>query len=95
MTVAKANSQVMDIVYAVPLILALGPRVFAVRRFTRRRGLSRQKARRDRGERTGPRSFEPAKTKRSQMRTDDDPTTIIERITETKPPDLGRRSRPK
>jgi hypothetical protein len=85
----------MELAYALPLILALGLAFFAVRRYARRRGLSRQKARRGRGERTGPRNFEPAKTKRSQMRTDDDPTTIIERITETKPPDLGPRSRPK
>ena len=76
----------MNLVIALPLILVLVAALYAVRHNARRRVLRRQKERRARSEKTGPRSFAPVKTKRSEMRTDDDPTTVMERITETKPP---------
>lgn len=76
----------MNLVFALLLILALGIALYAIRRIARRGVLRRQRERRERNERAGLRSFVPVKTKRSQMRTDDDPTTIMERITETKPP---------
>ena len=83
----------MNIVIALPLILVLFAALYAVRHSARRRVLRRQKERRARSEKTGPRSFAPVKTKRSEMRTDDDPTTVMERITETKPPPAGPRSK--
>jgi hypothetical protein len=81
----------MNLEYALPLLLALGLAFYAVRLFARRRALRRQKARRERSARTGPRSFVPAKSKRSEMRTDDDPTTVMEKITESRPPPNGTR----
>jgi len=83
----------MNLVIALPLILVLVAALYAVRHNARRRVLRRQKERRARSEKTGPRSFAPVKTKRSEMRTDDDPTTVMERITETKPPPAGPRSK--
>ena len=85
----------MNLVIALPLLLALGVALFAVRRIVRRRVLRRQKARRERSQQMGLRSFAPAKSKRSQMRTDDDPTTVMEKITETKAPPTGPRTKPK
>jgi hypothetical protein len=85
----------MNLVIALPLILALGVALYAVRRIAQRRILRRQKERRARSEKTGPRSFAPVKSKRSEMRTDDDPTTVMERITETKPPPTGPRTKPR
>jgi len=85
----------MNLVFALPLILALGVALYAVRRILRRRAKRRARERRERAQRTGPRSFAPAKSKRSQMRTDDDPTTVMERITETKPPSTGPSTKPK
>ena len=82
----QANSRVMNLAIALPLIVALACALYAMRRISRRRMLRRQKQRRARNEQTGPRSFAPAKSQRSEMRTDDDPTTVMERITETKPP---------
>jgi len=79
----------MNIAVALLLILALSVAFYAVRRMTQRRILRRQKERRARAEKTGPRSFTPVKSRRSEMRTDDDPTTVMERITETKPPRNG------
>jgi hypothetical protein len=76
----------MNLAIALPLILALGCALYFIGRISRRRALRRQKERRARNERTGPRSFAPIKSKRSQMRTDDDPTTVMERITESKAP---------
>ena len=81
----------MNLVYAVPLLLALGCAFYAVRFIARRRALRRQKARRERNARTGPRSFVPAKTQRSEMRTDDDPTTVLEKFAESRPPPDGTR----
>lgn len=87
----------MNISIALALILALACALYATRRISRRRVLQRQKKRRAHAEKTGPRSFTPVKSKRSEMRTGDDPTTVMERITETKPPatDAGRSSRSK
>jgi hypothetical protein len=85
----------MNLVIALPLLLALGIALYAVRRVAQRRALRRQKERRARNEKTGPRSFAPIKSKRSQMRTDDDPTTVMERITVTKPPPAGQDTKPK
>jgi hypothetical protein len=87
----------MNLSIALPLILALACALYAMRRISRRRVLQRQKKRRARNEQTGPRSFAPVKSKRSEMRTDDDPTTVMERITETKPPatNTSRSSRSK
>ena len=85
----------MNLVFALPLILALGVALYAVRRILRGRAKRRARERRERAQRTGPRSFAPAKSKRSQMRTDDDPTTVMERITETKPPSTGPSTKPK
>ncbi len=76
----------MELIYAIPLLLALILALYAVRRAIQRSALRRQKARRGRGGRPGPKSFVPLGTKRSQMRTDDDPTTVMEKITESKPP---------
>ena len=76
----------MNLAIALPLILALACALYAMRRISRRRVLQRQKKRRARNEQTGPRSFAPAKSQRSEMRTDDDPTTVMERITESKAP---------
>lgn len=76
----------MNLSIALPLILALACALYAMRRISRRRVLQRQKKRRARNEQTGPRSFAPVKSKRSEMRTDDDPTTVMERITESKAP---------
>ncbi len=76
----------MNLSIALPVILVLACALYAMRRISRRRLLQRQKKRRARNEQTGPRSFAPVKSKRSEMRTDDDPTTVMERITETKPP---------
>jgi len=87
----------MNLSIALPLILALACALYVMRRLSRRRVLQRQKKRRAHSEKTGPRSFTPVKSKRSEMRTDDDPTTVMERITETKPPATyrGRSSRTK
>ncbi len=87
----------MNLSIALALIVALACALYVVRRISRRRVLQRQKKRRAQTEKTGPRSFAPVKSKRSEMRTDDDPTTVMERITETKPPatDAGRSSRSK
>jgi hypothetical protein len=85
----------MNLVLALPLILALGAALYAIRRIAQRRALRRQKERRARNEKTGPHSFAPIKSKRSQMRTDDDPTTVMERITVTKPPPAGPGTKPK
>jgi hypothetical protein len=83
----------MNLLYALPLLLVLLCALFLVRRVIRRSGLRRQKSRRGRSGRPSPKSFIPLGTKRSQMRTDDDPTTVMERITESKPPtDLSRKS---
>jgi hypothetical protein len=71
---------------ALPLILALACLLYAVRRISRRRVLQRQKKRRAQSAKTGPRSFAPVKSQRSEMRTDDDPTTVMGRITESKAP---------
>ena len=83
----------MNLVIALPLIIALGVALYAVRRIAQRRVLRRQMERRARNQKTGPRSFTPTKSKRSRMRGDDDPTTVMERITETKPPPAGPRSK--
>lgn len=85
----------MNLAIALPLIVALACALYAMRRISRRRMLRRQKQRRARNEHTGPRSFTPVKSQRSEMRTDDDPTTVMERITETKPPASkpGRKSK--
>ncbi|MEO8346598.1 MAG: hypothetical protein ABI607_12980 [Betaproteobacteria bacterium] len=76
----------MNLAYAIPLLVALGCVWYLGRRIARRRKKERREARRERNERQGLRSFAPAKTKRSEMRTDDDPTTVMGRITETRPP---------
>jgi hypothetical protein len=76
----------MNPVLGLSILVALGCAWLVSRRIARRRGLRRQKMKRARGAPAAPRSFAPAKTSRSQMRTDDDPTTAMERITETKPP---------
>ena len=76
----------MNLVIALPLIIALGLALYAVRRATQRRVLRRQMERRARNQKTGPRSFTPIKSKRSRMRGDDDPTTIMEQITVSKAP---------
>ncbi len=82
----------MDILYAIPLLVALIVGLFVVRRALQRSALRRRKAvRARRGHRQTPRSFTPLGTKRSQMRTDDDPTTVMERITESKPTQGSRR----
>jgi hypothetical protein len=84
----------MNLLYAIPLLVALVGALYAVRRVIRRRALRRQKkARRARPGKPSPRSFAPLGSKRSQMRTDDDPTTVMERITETKPPVDGTRKK--
>jgi flagellar biosynthesis/type III secretory pathway M-ring protein FliF/YscJ len=83
----QANSGAMNLLYAIPLLLALVVALYMFRGMVRRRALRRQKkARRARPGKPSPRSFQPLGSKRSQMRTDDDPTTVMERITETKPP---------
>ena len=76
----------MSLLYALPLLLALVFALYMVPRVFRRRALRRQKARRARPGKSSPHSIQLLGTKRSQMRTDDDPTTVAERITETKPP---------
>jgi hypothetical protein len=82
----------MNLLYAIPLLLVLIGSLFVVRRRIQRRNLRKRKAQRARSGRPTPRSFKPLGSQRSQMRTDDDPTTVMERITETKPPaDLTRR----
>jgi hypothetical protein len=84
----------MSLLYALPLLLALVFALYMVRRVLRRRALRRQKkARRERPGKPSPRSFQPLGSKRSQMRTDDDPTTVMQRITETKPPVDGTRKK--
>ena len=85
----------MNLVIALPLILALGVALYAVRRAAQRRVLRRQMERRARNQKTGPRSFTPIKSKRSRMRGDDDPTTIMEQITVSKAPTTspGKKSR--
>jgi hypothetical protein len=84
----------MNLAIALPLLLALVGALYAIRHFGRRRALRRQMVRRTRNQQTGPRSFTPAKTLRSEMRKDDDPTTIIERITESRDPATGPRTGP-
>ena len=84
----------MDLLYAIPILLALVGALYAVHRIAQRSALRRQKSRRARTGRTSPRSFSPLGTERSQMRTDDDPTTVMDRITETKPPLDGTRKKP-
>jgi hypothetical protein len=76
----------MNLAIALPLILVLGAALYAIRRLAQRRALRRQKERRARNQKTGPRSFTPVKSKRSSMRGDDDPTTVMERITTSKAP---------
>ena len=85
----------MNLVIALPLILALGVALYAVRRAAQRRVLRRQMERRARNQKTGPRSFTPIKSKRSRMRGDDDPTTIMEQITVSKAPTIspGKKSK--
>jgi hypothetical protein len=85
----------MDLVIALPLILVLGVALYAVRRIVQRRVLRRQKERRARNQKTGPRSFTPIKSKRSSMRSDDDPTTVMERITVSKSPTTSPGNKPK
>ena len=85
----------MNLLYALPLLLALIGGLYAVRRAIQRSKLRKRNARRARGGKTTPRSFTPLGTKRSQMRTDDDPTTVMEKITETKAPPTGPRTKPK
>ena len=85
----------MNIVDALLLILVLGVALYAVRRMTQRRILRRQKERRARSEKTGPRSFTPVKSRRSEMRTDDDPTTVMERITVSKAPTMDAGKKPR
>jgi len=85
----------MNLLIALPLILALGVALYAVRRIAQRRILRRQKERRARNEKTGPRSFTPIKSKRSSMRGDDDPTTVMERITVSKAPATSPGKKPK
>ena len=81
----------MSLLYALPLLVALVVALYLVRRVLRRRALRRQKKRRARPGKQSPRSFQPLGSKRAQMRSDDDPTTVMERITETKPPADGTR----
>lgn len=82
----------MDLLYVIVLLVALVAGLYALRRSNQRSKLRKRKAHRARGGKPIPRSFKPLGTKRSQMRTDDDPTTVMERITETKPPaDLTRK----
>ena len=85
----------MNLVIALPLILVLGVALYAVRRIAQRRVLRRQMERRARNQKTGPRSFTPTKSKRSRMRGDDDPTTIMEQITVSKAPTIspGKKSK--
>ena len=85
----------MNIAVALLLILALSVAFYAVRRMTQRRILRRQKERRARAEKTGPRSFTPVKSRRSEMRTDDDPTTVMERITVSKAPTTSPGKKPR
>ena len=85
----------MNIAVALLLILVLGVALYAVRRMTQRRILRRQKERRARSEKTGPRSFTPVKSRRSEMRTDDDPTTVMERITVSKAPTMDAGKKPR
>jgi hypothetical protein len=92
---ARAHSRAMNLVFAIPLLLALGCVLYLGRRMARRRVLRRAKERRERNANRPARSFVPAKTKRSQMRTDDDPTTVMERITESKAPTTSRGKKPK
>ena len=75
----------MDLLYAIPLLLALFVALIGVRRAIQRRALRRRKSERAKRGRPTPRSFKPLGTKRSQMRTDDDPTTVMDRITVSKP----------
>jgi len=76
----------MDLSIALLLIFVLACALYAMRRISRRRVLQRQKKRRAQSAKTGPRSFAPVKSQRSEMRTDDDPTTVMGRITESKAP---------
>ncbi len=76
----------MNLAIAVPILLALLCAWYAGSVIAKRRAKARRKARRERNERMVPRSFQTPKSKRSQMRTDDDPTTVMERITDTRPP---------
>jgi hypothetical protein len=85
----------MNLVIALPLILVLGAALYAIRRMAQRRVLRRQKERRARNQKTGPRSFTPVKSKRSSMRSDDDPTTVMERITISKAPTTSPGKKPK
>jgi hypothetical protein len=75
----------MDLIYAVPLLLALIVGLYLVRRTLQRNALRRRKAERARRGPQVPRSFTPQGSKRSQMRNDDDPTTVMDRITVSKP----------
>jgi len=84
----------MNLAIALSLLLALVGALYAIRHFTRRRALRRQMERRARNQQMGPRSFTPTKSQRSEMRTDDDPTTIIERITESRGPATGPHTGP-
>jgi len=83
----------MNLVIALPLILALAIAFYAVRRVSKRRVLRRQTERRARNQKT--RSFTPIKSKRSRMRGDDDPTTIMEQITVSKAPTTSPGKKPK
>lgn len=85
----------MNLVIVLPVLLALGCAWYLSRRIKQRRALRRAKERRERNANRPARSFVPAKTKRSQMRTDDDPTTVMERITESKAPPTGPQGSPR
>lgn len=85
----------MNLVIALSLVLVLGIALYSVRRMAQRRILRRQRERRARNQKTGPRSFAPIKSKRSSMRGDDDPTTVMERITVSKAPATGPGKKPK
>ncbi|HQR11167.1 MAG TPA: hypothetical protein PLW68_07555 [Casimicrobiaceae bacterium] len=76
----------MNPVFAIPILVALACLYYVVRRIAKRREKARRRARRERRELLAPQSFAPRKTKRSEMRTDEDPTTVMERITDTRPP---------
>ena len=93
---AQANCRAMNLpLRDTPCSWRSSARCYAVRRVIRRRALRRQKKpRRARPGKPSPRAvLQPLGSKRSQMRTDDDPTTVMERITETKPPADGTRKK--
>jgi hypothetical protein len=75
----------MSLLYALPLLLALVFALYMVCRVLRaaRCGAKRRLAANDPG--TESAQFSALGSKRSQMRTDDDPTTVMQRITEPSP----------